>query len=130
MCVYGSLRAHNWTGTHESLGSTCLRCQKLQRPDIVEDSVPATGEGATRVHMPGLSATEETRLHAYSVWMHMLTCVQSPARTKFDYSEQGKMLESQVLNGCKSESAAGETRRSERGATGKTVTSGDLLLAR
>jgi len=56
--------------------------------------------------------------------------VQSPASIKLDYSEQGKRLESRVLNGSKSEAAAGETGRSEREAVGKTVMSGCQLLVR
>lgn len=49
--------------------------EQLQRPDTVEVSVPATGEEATGVYAPGVSAAEEPRVHVYSVWMHMLACV-------------------------------------------------------
>lgn len=87
---------------NDSQGSTCLWSQQLQRPDTLEASVPATGEGTTGLHMClRCWQMKETRLHAYSVWGHTTDMCVITRKHQAWLQWEGLMFESWVLTGCK-----------------------------
>lgn len=60
----------------------------------MEVQMPATEEGATGAHMPGILATEETEVHVYCVDAYTYLCAFTSECQARSAGEQAKRLES------------------------------------